>query len=113
MGYKEFRARSLDVLFFSRPFALDEPSQTWEHLTDPFRNRSGEDAMEIDKSRIQTQEETNEEAPMDKANDRVEAEMKRLESQAKERVAQGLDDEELERNTKRTLEEDETNKGNN
>jgi hypothetical protein len=66
--------------------------------------------MEIDKNRIQTQEETNEEAPMDKANDRVEAEMKRLESQAKERVAQGLDDEEFERNTKRSRQEDETNK---
>jgi len=50
---------------------------------------------------------------MDKANDRVEAEMKRLKSQARERVAQGLDDEELERDAKRSLEEDETNKGDN
>jgi hypothetical protein len=61
--------------------------------------------MEIDKNRIQTQEETNEEAPMDKANDRVEAEMKRLESRAKEQVAKGLDEEEIERSR-----QDETNK---
>jgi hypothetical protein len=66
--------------------------------------------MEIDKNRIQTQEETNEEAPMDKANDRVEAEMKRLESKAKEQVAQGLDDEELERNTTRARQGDDANK---
>ena len=66
--------------------------------------------MEIDKNRIQTQEETNEEAPMDKANDRVEAEMKRLESKAKEQVAQGLDDEELERNTTRSRQGDDANK---
>jgi len=39
--------------------------------------------------------------------------MKRLKSQARERVAQGLDDEELERDAKRSLEEDETNKGDN
>jgi hypothetical protein len=63
--------------------------------------------MEIDKNRIQTQEETNEEAPMDKANDRVEAEMKRLESRAKEQVAKGLDEEEIERSR-----QDETNKAN-
>ena len=53
--------------------------------------------MEIDKSRIQTQEETHEKAPMDKANDRVEAEMKLIESEAKEQVAQGLQDPKLAR----------------
>ena len=53
--------------------------------------------MEIDKNRIQTQEETNEKAPMDKANERVEVEMKLIESEAKQQVAQGLQDPKLAR----------------
>ena len=52
--------------------------------------------MEFDKSKIKSLEETDEAAPMDAANDRVEAEMKLLESEAKEQVAQGLQDEKLE-----------------
>lgn len=51
--------------------------------------------MGIDRSKVISQEETNEEAPMDKANDRVEAEIKLIESKAKEQVADGLQDEEL------------------
>ncbi len=51
--------------------------------------------MEIDRSKVTSQEDTNEEAPMDKANHRVDAEMKLIESQAKEQVADGLQDEKL------------------
>lgn len=53
--------------------------------------------MEIDKDKIVTQEETGEVAPMDQVEERVEAEMKTLEGRAKERVGQGLQDPELER----------------
>jgi uncharacterized protein YjbJ (UPF0337 family) len=53
--------------------------------------------MEIDKDKIVTQEETGEPAAIDQAEERVQAEMKRIEGRAKERVAQGLQDEELER----------------
>ena len=51
--------------------------------------------MEIDKDKIVTQEETGEPAEIDAVEGRVEAEMKRIEGKAKERVAQGLGDEEL------------------
>lgn len=54
--------------------------------------------MVIDKNKIKTQDELNEPAPMDQADQRAEAEMKRLEAEAKEEVAEGLrhqdDDEE-------------------
>ena len=53
--------------------------------------------MEIDKDKIVTQDEEPEPAPIDQVEDRVEAEMKRIEGRAKERVAQGLQDNELER----------------
>ena len=52
--------------------------------------------MEIDKDKVRTQDEEAEPAPIDQVEDRVEAEMKRIEGRAKERVAQGLQDEELE-----------------
>ncbi len=52
--------------------------------------------MEIDKDKIVTQEETGEQAAIDEVESRVEAEMKRAEGKAKERVGQGLQDEELE-----------------
>jgi len=51
--------------------------------------------VEIDKDKIVTQEETGEPAEVDAVEGRVEAEMKRIEGKAKERVAQGLQDEEL------------------
>lgn len=57
--------------------------------------------MEIDKDKVVTQEETGEVAPMDEIEGRVEAEMKLAEARAKERVAQGLDDEELEQEAQR------------
>ena len=46
--------------------------------------------MSIDKNKITTQDELDEPAPMDKADERVEAEMKKLEGQAKKDVAEGL-----------------------
>lgn len=53
--------------------------------------------MEIDPNKVVTQEETGEAAPIDQVEERVQAEMKRIEGQAKEGVAQGLQDKELER----------------
>jgi len=55
--------------------------------------------MSIDKNKITTQDELNEPAPMDQAEQRVEAEMKILEGRAKKEVAEGLrqqDEEETE-----------------
>lgn len=46
--------------------------------------------MSIDKNKIKTQEQLDEPAPMDQAEQRAEAEMKRLEGQAKKEVAEGL-----------------------
>ena len=46
--------------------------------------------MSIDKNKIKTQDEMEEPAPMDQAEQRVEAEMKKLEGQTKKEVAEGL-----------------------
>jgi len=46
--------------------------------------------MSIDKNKIKTQDELEEPAPIDQAEQRVEAEMRRLEGQAREEVAEGL-----------------------
>lgn len=53
--------------------------------------------MEIDKDKVVTQDEVAEPAPIDQVEERVEAEMKEIEGRAKERVAQGLQDKDLER----------------
>ncbi len=73
--------------------------------------------MEINRDKIRTQDEEGEPAPIDQVEERVEAEMKRVEGRAKERVAQGLQDEELEREArelknegKRELEKQRQNK---
>jgi len=63
--------------------------------------------MEIDKDKIITQDETGEPAAMDRVEERVEAEMKRAEGRAKERVGQGLGDSELEREGRELKEESE------
>ena len=63
--------------------------------------------MEIDKDRIVTQEETGEPAPMDQVEERVEAEMKKLQGEAKKFVADGLQDPELAREGERLKEEGE------
>ena len=47
--------------------------------------------MSIDKNKIKTQEELGEPAPMDQVEQRVEAEMRKLEDQAKKDVAEGLE----------------------
>jgi hypothetical protein len=46
--------------------------------------------MTIDKNKIKTQDEVDEPAPMEQAEQRVEAEMKELEEKAKRDVAEGL-----------------------
>ena len=51
--------------------------------------------MSIDKNKIKTQDELGEPAPMDQADQRVEAEMKELERQAKKEVAEGLRNQEV------------------
>jgi hypothetical protein len=63
--------------------------------------------MEIDKERIQTQEETGEKAPIDQVEERVEAEMKKLEGEAKWQVADGLQDPKLAREGERLQKEGE------
>lgn len=47
--------------------------------------------MNIDKNKIKTQDEMDEPAPMDQVEQRVEAEMRKLEDQAKRDVAEGLE----------------------
>jgi hypothetical protein len=46
--------------------------------------------MSIDKNKIITQDELGEPAPMDQAEQRVEAEMRELEGETKREVAEGL-----------------------
>jgi hypothetical protein len=53
--------------------------------------------MSIDKNKIKTQDELDEPAPMDQVEQRVEAEMKKLEDQAKRDVAEGLEQQDEER----------------
>jgi hypothetical protein len=61
--------------------------------------------MQIDPDKVQTQEETGEPAAIDEVEGRVEAEMKIVEGRAKEGVAHGLQDRELEREGERLQEE--------
>ncbi len=63
--------------------------------------------MEIDKDEVVTQEETGEPADVDAVEGRVEAEMKRLEGQAREAVGHGLQDSALEEEGRRLAEEGE------
>jgi len=51
--------------------------------------------MSIDKNKIKTQDEMDEPAPMDIAEERVEAEMKRLEDETKREVAEGLQNQDI------------------
>ena len=46
--------------------------------------------MSIDKNKIKTQDELNEPAPMDLAEQKVEADMKKLEDETKKEVAENL-----------------------
>jgi uncharacterized protein YjbJ (UPF0337 family) len=70
----------------------------------------GQGMTDIKKDHIVTQEETGEPAPIDQVEERVEAEMKRIEGRAKESVGQGLQDEELEREGRKLEEEGEREK---
>lgn len=63
--------------------------------------------MEIDPKTVKTQEDEGEPAPIDQVEERVEAEMKRIEGRAKESVAQGLQDKNLEREGRQLKEEGE------
>lgn len=63
--------------------------------------------MEIDRDRIVTQDKLDEPALIDQVEERVEAEMKVIEGQAKEQVADGLQDKELKRAAERLKQEGE------
>jgi hypothetical protein len=63
--------------------------------------------VEINKDKIVTQEESGEPAPIDQIEERVEAEMKQIEGSARLRVAQGLQDEDLEREARKLKDEGE------
>lgn len=63
--------------------------------------------MEIERDKIVTADETGELPEIDQVEGRVEAEMKRIEGRAKEGVAQGLQDERLEREGQKLQEEGE------
>lgn len=63
--------------------------------------------MEIDKSKIQTQDDLAEPAPMDQIEERVEAEMKVIEGKAKQQVAHALQDQRLEREAEQLKKEGE------
>ena len=51
--------------------------------------------MSIDKNKIKTQDEMDEPAPMDQADQRADAEMKRLEDRAKRDVAESLQNQDI------------------
>lgn len=63
--------------------------------------------MDLNKDKIVTQDELNEPAPIDQVEGRVEAEMKKLEGEAKRQVADGLSDPALAREGERLKEEGE------
>ena len=63
--------------------------------------------MEIDKDNVVSQDDSGEPAAIDQVEERVEAQMKRAEGRAKERVGQGLQDSELERKGREQKEEGE------
>ena len=63
--------------------------------------------MAIDPTKVRTQEDENEPAPIDKVEERVQAEMKRIEGNARERTGQGLQDKALEREGRKLKEEGE------
>ncbi|HEV7747658.1 MAG TPA: hypothetical protein VGO56_21845 [Pyrinomonadaceae bacterium] len=66
--------------------------------------------MGLDNKTIVSQNETGEPAAIDQVEDRVEAEMKRLEGEAKKFVADGLQDKQLAQEGERLVEEAERDK---
>ncbi|HXG68187.1 MAG TPA: hypothetical protein VNO70_24030 [Blastocatellia bacterium] len=63
--------------------------------------------MERDKDKRKTQGKEEEPAAIDQVEDRVDAEMKRIQGRAKEAVGQGMQDEDLEREGKELKEKGE------
>ena len=63
--------------------------------------------MSIDPDKVRTQDDENEPAPIDKIEERVQAEMKRIEGSAQERAGQGMQDEKLENEGRKLKEEGE------
>lgn len=61
--------------------------------------------MDLDNKKIVTQDETGEQAPIDQVEDRVAAEMKKLEGEAKKFVADGMQDDDLAHEGERLIEE--------
>jgi len=61
--------------------------------------------MDLDDKKIVTQDETGEPAAIDQVEDRVEAEMKKLQGEAKKFVADGLQDQKLAQEGERLVEE--------
>jgi len=61
--------------------------------------------MAIDKNKVKTQDDLNEPAPIDQIEDRVEAQMKKLEGSAKQDVAEGLQNKKLAKEGKQLEEE--------
>jgi uncharacterized protein YjbJ (UPF0337 family) len=57
--------------------------------------------MTIDKNKVRTQDDLNEQAPIDRVEERVEAKMKKLEGNAKKSVADGLQNNQLAREGER------------
>jgi uncharacterized protein YjbJ (UPF0337 family) len=60
--------------------------------------------MAIDKEKIVTQDELDEPAPVDKVEERVQAEMKRIEGEAKKKVGDAIQDPKLVREGERLRE---------
>jgi hypothetical protein len=73
----------------------------------PRQNQNGERTLvvEIDKRKVKTLEDTDEPAPVDQVEERVEAQMKFIEGKAKEEVANGLSNEDLARKGRRMKED--------
>jgi len=63
--------------------------------------------MLIDKNKVTTQDDLNENAPIDQVEPRVEAKMKKLEGSAKTRVGEGLKNKKLAEEGKRLREDGE------
>ena len=63
--------------------------------------------MDLDKEKIVTQDELNEQAPIDQVEESVEARMKKLEGEAKKNVADGLQDPKLSKEGERLIAEGE------
>jgi len=63
--------------------------------------------MSIDPDKVRTQEDEGEPAPIDKIEESVQAEMKRIEGSATERAGQGMQNEEMEREGRELKEEGE------